>query len=521
MQEIFEKLKNILKKEISILWIFSVALGLALVALDIKNKLPLGTGDFVFISILALCFALYRPRWAFLLFVSLIPLENVILASGFLPMQLRPYQYAGAILAAAVAILWISKRLKFELLKPTWLDWLVFSLVPFSFLSLVNSRDLNISLKNNLILFSFVALYYLVRIFFRNKKDLADSAMFFLGSNLVVLIYGFYQVFADKFGGRSFEVMFGRPNSTFTEPDWLGIFLCFALAVLLSAIRFLEKKSEKYAAYILIFLNLTLLILTLSRSAWVGAAVVILFWLAFNLYRKSEIRTAFTLRAFADNLITIFFLLLASLAAVFFGRLSKFDLIDRARSATTNEQKITIACESGVNIPQTISSVDELAKYNCRHINLEEIAGYKSQGKFVSVVFRKDPNVTTRSQIYKKSFEIIKTHPVLGVGYGTITQALGLDERGAGLNESNIFLQVWTGSGILGLIAFAITVGYLFFSAFCKILKGTDNFKKNINLFLVLGVAALIVPNFFNAGLFMGLLWLGMGIFTSCIRIKQ
>src|SRR4030066_2073917 len=104
------KIKNILKQELSALWIFSVLLGFALIALQIKNKLPLGAGDFVFISILALCVALYRPRWMFLLFVSLVPLENVILASGFLPMQLRPYQFLGAELAVAVIILYLFKR---------------------------------------------------------------------------------------------------------------------------------------------------------------------------------------------------------------------------------------------------------------------------------------------------------------------------------------------------------------------------------------------------------------------------
>ena len=107
----------------------------------INSKLPLATGDFVFISILALCVALYRPRWMFLLFVSLVPLENIILASGFLPIQLRPYQFVGAILAVALIILWIAKRLSFQLLKPTWIDWLVFSLVPLSFLSLINSPN--------------------------------------------------------------------------------------------------------------------------------------------------------------------------------------------------------------------------------------------------------------------------------------------------------------------------------------------------------------------------------------------
>jgi hypothetical protein len=240
-ENLFKNIKNILRRELAILWIFSVLLGLALLVLADKNKLLLGAGDFVFFAVLTLLVALYRPRWIFFLFVSLVPLENIILASGFLPLQLRPYQFAGAILTGAVIILWISKRLNFKLLKPTWIDWLVFSLVPLSFLSATNSPVRNISLKNSLILFSFILLYYLVRNFIKNKHDLIKTSFFFFGSNLVVVIYGFYQVFADKFlayrqagGTRSYEVMFGRPNSTFTEPDWLGIFLCFSLAVLLN-----------------------------------------------------------------------------------------------------------------------------------------------------------------------------------------------------------------------------------------------------------------------------------------------
>jgi len=535
MNNLTKNIKNILKKELAVLWIFSVLLGLALIALQIKNKLPLRPGDFAFISILALLVALYRPRWIFYLFVSLVPLENIIAVSGFLPIQLRPYQFVGAILAIALIILYLAKRLNFKLLKPTWIDWLVFSIVPLSLLSLINSPVKNISLKNDLILFSFVVLYYIVRNFLRDRKDFVETAYFFIGSNLVVLFYGFYQVFADKFlayrqagGARSLEVMFGRPNSTFTEADWLGIFLCFSLAMLFSmTLPKAEIKIAKYALYIMIFLNISLLLLTLSRSAWIGAAIVIFFWLIFSLYRKSEIRTSFTPQKFANKFVIIFLISLISLATIHFGKLSKFDIFDRARSAATSEQKITIACDNSANIPQTVSGTDELARYGCQFINLEDIETNKSQGKFVSVIFRKDPNVMTRSQIYRKSFEIIRAHPILGVGFGTITQSLGSDERGAGLNESNIFLQIWAGSGILGLIAFVAIFGYLFIYSFrrlspicplnkiigCPIVK--DDFEKNLNIFLILGILALLIPNLFNAGLLMGLFWLGLAAFSS------
>ncbi|MDI6778556.1 MAG: hypothetical protein QMD77_05240, partial [Patescibacteria group bacterium] len=300
MRDILQNLKNIFKRELVILWIFAILSSLALIVLQNKNKLPLEAGDFVFLAIIVLLVALYKPRWIFFLFVGSIAFENTILAAGFFPFQLRPYQFLGGILAVATAILYISKKLKFKILKPTWIDWAIFSLIPFSFLALLNSPAKNISLKNNLILVSFVALYYLARNFIRSRDDLLKTTFFFVGSYFVVAAYGFYQVFADKFGAKSFEVMFGRPNSTFTEPDWLGIYLCFALAVFLALIfYFVHNKqkaivSKKYALLFLdflIFLDLTLIILTLSRSAWIGMGMIFFFCL-FSLLpsiRKSAI----------------------------------------------------------------------------------------------------------------------------------------------------------------------------------------------------------------------------------------
>ena len=538
-KNILNNLKNIFRRELAILWIFSVVAGFALIVLANKGKLPLGKGDFIFLSALALLVALWKPRWIFFLFVAAAGLENVILAGGFLPVQIRPYQFLGGVLIVAVLILFISRQNGFKILKPSWFDWLVFSLAPLTFLSLVNSSNKSASLKNNLVLLSFIALYFLARNFLKSRNDLTKAAAFFFGSNIVVVFYGFFQVFADKIGSKSFEVMFGRPNSTFTEPDWLGIYLVFSLAALFAAITHLETRFPsrvspplprggiKGGVIALIFLNLALLILTLSRSAWIGAGVVIFFWLLFSLRKSDNKETSWALNKFANNFLVIFLIFLASLAAIHFGKLSKFDLLDRARSTATSEQKITIACEKNADIPQIISNVSDLEKFGCSHINLEEIETQKSQGKFVAEIFRKDPNVMTRGQIYRKSWDAIKSHPILGVGFGTITQILGADERGAGLNESNIFLQVWAGCGILGLIAFIAAIGYLFIYAFrraspiCLLNKiigypaAKNDFEKALNVFAALGIIALVIPNLFNAGLLMGISWIGLAVIAS------
>ena len=532
-ENLIKNIKSIFKRELVIFWIFSVFLGLALIVLENKGKLPIREGDFVFLMILTFLVALYRPRWVFFVFVSLVPLENIILAAGFIPLQLRPYQFVGAILAAAVTILWIFKKLKFKFLRPNWIDWLVFSLAPLGFLALLNASSKSVSLKLILVLFSFIILYYLTRNFVRNKKDLLKAAFFFAESWLVVVIYGFYQIFSDKIGQGSFEIMFGRPNSTFSESDWLGIFLCFALAVFLSVILILKKSNYlKWLVYIFLFLDLTLLILTLSRSAWIGAAAIIIAFLLLNLFKKEKDTAKLRLRKFFENTAIIVFMIFLSIFSVYFLKLSRFDIFDRARSAATSEQKITIACEKDIDLPITIASTDELAKFGCRFINLEEIESYKNQGDIVTETYRKDPNVMTRSAIYRKSWEIIREHPILGVGFGTITQSLGADERGAGLNESNIFLQVWAGCGILGLIAFLAVIGHLFIYAFrrvspicplnkiigCPVVR--DDLEKILNIFLILAVISLAIPNLFNAGLLMGLFWLGLAIFVSVKDIK-
>lgn len=534
-----------MKKELIILWFFALATSFALIILNNKNKLPLGKGDFVFLAVLALLVALYKPHWIFFLFVSSIALENIILAGGFIPIQLRPYQFLGGILILALAILYVSKRIGFKLLKSTWIDWVIFSLIPFSFLALTGASSKAVSLKNNLILISFIALYYLARNFIRNREDLAKTAFLFTSSYIAVITYGFYQIFADKFGAKSFEVMFGRPNSTFAEPDWLGIYLCFALAVFLALIfYFVHSKqkaivSKKYALLFLdflIFLDIILIILTLSRSAWIGAGAIFLLYLFLLLPSMQKFAIADLLnknwRLFLREGFLMLLIFLISIASIRVGKLSKFDLSDRARSAATSEQKITIACDDEKNIPWKIREIGELEKYNCRHINLEEINFYKSQGKIVAKIYRKDPNVKTRGEIYRESWKIIKKSPTLGVGYGTITEKLGQDQRGAGLNESNIFLQVWAGSGILGLIALVVVLGYLFIYAFhrvspvcpfnkiigCPIVK--DNIEKTLNLFTILGIAALVIPNLFNAGLFMGIFWLGLAVVVSLANLE-
>jgi membrane protein YdbS with pleckstrin-like domain len=346
----------------------------------------------------------------------------------------------------------------------------------------------------------------------------------------------------------------GRPNATFTEPDWLGIFLVLLIAVIYSLIYYFkslppnllslgERVAEgrvrenatinpnnqntkykmlntkcliHYTLYILLIPCYILLTLTVSRSAWLGAIIITLIFLKIILTQASWRMRNWQWKEFFKQSIFIFSAGLISVAIVYVFQLTSFQLFDRAESAGSGLQKITISCREDMTLPEKINYSEELIKYNCRHINLEEIPLEKGQGYYIREIYRDDPNVVIRSQIYQKSWEVLKNHPLVGIGWESIGKVLGTDERGASLNSSNIFLEVWLGSGILGLLAFLVILTYIFIQSIRNLLKeNTDN--KLVGLFGILGLMALLVPNLFNAGIFLAILWIWLGISISLI----
>jgi len=183
-------------------------------------------------------------------------------------------------------------------------------------------------------------------------------------------------------------------------------------------------------------------------------------------------------------------------------------------------------------------------------LNLEDIEKEKATGNIITTVYRDDPNINIRAEIYHKSWEEIKKYSILGIGWGNISQVLGTDERGMGLNSSNIFLEVWLGSGILGLIASLFMWGSVFYKSFEFRISNFESIfndkisnkeieRKNLNnsklnnsefnqnskfkiqnldsanawnFFLILSFFAILIPNLFNAGIMLGFLWVWLGI---------
>ncbi|NTV41202.1 MAG: O-antigen ligase family protein, partial [Candidatus Moranbacteria bacterium] len=182
--------------------------------------------------------------------------------------------------------------------------------------------------------------------------------------------------------------------------------------------------------------------------------------------------------------------------------------------------KITIACTSQVLfVDDRIESIADLAQHGCRHIKLEEIEKEKAQGSFIQEIFRPDPNVGIRAKIYQIVFQQIKNHPVSGIGWGSISDILGSDERGAGLNASNIFLEIWLGAGLLGLSAFLILLGFVFFASYVEFVRTRGS---NISTtFVLLGLFAILIPNLFNSGIFLGFVWVFLAVAVGLLTKRN
>lgn len=511
----------------NILLVFFLILLSNLKVLPIEN-----IGDFLFLAFLFLALALYRPGWAFLFFTGTIALENINLAPAEIGFNIRPYQFFAALTIIAVLVRLAAKRLNFKLPEWKWIDWApaVFAIAGFA--SALFAVDKSIALRQSVIAASFVIIYFLARIFIQNSEDLKKIIPFFLSSSIIVILYGIWQNIRYSHNLSNFEAMPGRPNASFAEADWLGIYLGLLIAVIYTVIYyFSNKKSEKVSPQIsnfksnqiykyqilktLLFLLLTatyaLLILTVSRSAWLGALIVTFAYL-FIIWTNLKISPKHWQWKFAiRRKLEVISAFIVAVAIVYLFHLTNFQLFNRAQSTGTGLQKITIACDTILELSSRIGSINELNQYGCRHINLEEIDAEKAKGNFVTEIYRQDPNVNIRGQIYQKSWQEIKRHPVLGIGWGNIGNILGKDERGTNLNSSNIFLEVWLGTGILGLLAFSAILFYTLIKSVILVRSG-GNETKALGLFLLLGSLSIIIPNLFNAGIFLGFLWIFLGV---------
>lgn len=482
--------------------------------------LPLGMADFIFLLLITSLFSAYRPGWVFLLLVSVLPIEIVNLAPAMFGADIRPYQFLMVSIFLGLGIRFITRREMPGMPRLVPADILLALMPVGSLFAAVNAPDPGAALRFSVILFSFYALYVLCRIYIRSSEDVSRILPFVVLSGLLTALFAIFQNVFFLSGQVSGEVMPGRPNAGFPEPDWLGGFLVVIATIILGgAYRLGFRKAGasdilRTKLGISLFLGLLLvllaLVLAVSRSAWLGLFASLLVFVIFLFLRKSVRPALFSVGFFVVATIV-------SLLVTFRIPLTNFDLSGRAGSIGSGRQTITVSCEGIVELPEHIEDVTELAPLGCRHIYLEEISAELAFGRFVAEIDRDDPNVSIRKDIYTQSLERIREHPVLGIGWGSITETLGTDPRGAGLNASNLFLEVWLGSGLLGLAGLVGFLGSLLFVSIRDFFRTGGGFP----LFLLSATVGLVVFDLFNSGILLGFVWILFGVAGSYLSREE
>lgn len=509
---------------------------------------------FVFLGLVLLvgwlCFKI--PKRMFLVFVMLISLENVIITPSQFPIGLRPFQLIGAILAVSLIVtaLFGSSSRKLLSFKDSCLldrvlrrkkiankvrsksfgipDRAIFVFPIFAFLAIMNAPDKLIASKLAVILVSFVILFWLCRNFLHSKKDIVEALLFFVFGSIPVILWSFYQAFAKLVGLSDFEVFTARVNGTFTEPDWLGVYLTLIIATLLWFRHLAKPDTSKlmicgfgisriFSFFLSIYfiIAFAVLVLTVSRSAWLGVLAVYGVYLGM-LIVDWLVHRSVSLGKIVKDFIVIG--VLSSLAVLVVGvtGLSTFHFGNRAASSISGKQLITISCLKKIELPQEIRTMEELDIFGCAHIDLEQIDSEKAEGKIISTIFRPDPNVDIRKDIYKKTWSQIKKYPLLGQGLGSATSFLGTDNHGSGLNASNIVLEILLSMGIFAVIIAVSVVVFLLSWSIRRLFK----FKEHVfSSLILLTTVAIIVPNMFNSGLLMGMFWFWLAMSVSIFRV--
>ncbi len=509
----------------SYLLLTNIFLVFFLILLNQMGVISIQLGDFIFFISLVFLLSLYRPSWMVGFFIGTLVLENINLAPKELGIALRPYQILGTLILIALISLSFKRKALFSRLKFIWLDWLVVIFGLTNFLSLFSSWTRE-SFKIVVVIISFIAFYFLIRIYLKSFNALKRLLPYFFSSSIIILLFGLWQNINFIYNQSGLEVMPGRPNATFTEPDWLGIFIAVFLSVLYASWYFIlgvEKPKFNFLKTTKFFLLTGLvlaeidLILTVSRSAWLGALISFLVFLVL-------VGISFKTKVFWQTLILFSSLGIFSLVLIMSLHLTNFQLFNRARSVGSGLQKITIACPkkpTQLLAQGLINKMDELKKYHCRYIKLEAIKKEQEAGQFVTEIKRVDPTVNIRSQIYKQSWQEIKKHPFLGIGWGNIGIILGKDKLGNALNSSNIFLEVWLSSGILGIITFLLLIASIFYLSIKKFFLTQKHLQKTLMMFIIISWLAIIIPNLFNSGILLGFWWVWLGVSVSLLAYSS
>jgi len=218
------------------------------------------------------------------------------------------------------------------------------------------------------------------------------------------------------------------------------------------------KKSEKniFLDFIYLVLFLSIIILGYSRSNWLGFLVVLFFFFIFLFYQKSRFK----------NILKEFLVLL--LGGIF--------------------SLLFISLIINFPLPGKTNTLNALSLVGERASQVSSEAGVSSRWNLLPVLWKE-----------------IKTHPLLGYGFGKNITYTSNDPRVREKNPDGQYrtyafewgwLDIWFKLGFFALLFYIILLLNLSFNIFNKIKK--NNFQDIFFVALLFGLFSIIIIHFFS-----------------------
>lgn len=379
------------------------------------------------------------------------------------------------------------KNLKEFFQKNPLYSWLLL-FVTISVFSLIGSSEIIIGIKKILFLANIFILFFVVKNTVTDKKSFIEALKISVFAGLSVLLVAYFQIIATFFYalfqiwqfwaknivaalyGQNLSVLLTYANTWFSYypgeiPPTLRMFSVFPdshsfalfniiLLPFVTALIWHYKKNNnelKIVAYsVILIAALLAIILSGSRGAWLSA--IIPFAIALFIVGKEKIKNIAGKIRTSIKQKTI-------LQAV--NSFKNFGAKLKNSASYLLERPLRI-------ILSTMILFFVLFPFSSFIIEQTQIAEWKrlnSGGDIQSMLLLKriksiidldELSNKSRIEIWKDTLRSIKKHPVLGVGIGNFPEVLGknISAGKKGASAHNLFLDIFSEMGILGLMAF-------------------------------------------------------------------
>jgi len=302
-----------------------------------------------------------------------------------------------------------------------------------------------------------IVVYYTTRYLVRNEKRNFKLILYItIFASAISSLYAMLQYAdIDPFWAKGMVSFGSRSVSTFGNPNFMASFLLLAIILLIGLFMIEKNRFRKFLFFIILLANIAALIITKTRSTWMGLGIgIILILIIFVKYNPG---------VFKKVAISILIILVISL----------------------------IPLRSGKE--RTIFSVVTS--------RLRSTLDFKSQAYVQRVL------------IWRSAIDVFTDYPILGCGWGSFEifypfyQSKYLTEeryskfRTHANNVHNMFLEVLSQVGLIGFVVFITFLYFLIRKLYTNCMAMKDEMRF-ISLSIFFGLIGFFIDNLLNVTLF-------------------